>query len=83
MSDTTYCDNCAKRVALAESCPVSALPLSVASANEGESATLCVKCHKQLMEDFWGPKCLEHNEDCFLCKAWEVFENSGRIPETV
>ena len=83
MSDTTYCDNCAKRVTLAECCVISRLPLAIASANEGESAALCPHCYKQLMEDFWGPKCPEYNEDCFLCKAWEVFENSGRIPETV
>lgn len=40
-----FCDHCAAEVTPDTRCIVASLTVPVASANEGESATLCRKCH--------------------------------------
>jgi hypothetical protein len=40
-----YCDDCGCHLHLAARCVVESLPCDIASANEGESATLCRRCY--------------------------------------
>lgn len=48
-----FCDNCAKSLyRLAERFIVEELPCDIASANKGESATLCEMCFKECNEDY-------------------------------
>ncbi len=39
-----YCDDCGEKIQLGKECHYDALPQDIASANLGESATLCAKC---------------------------------------
>ena len=39
-----YCDNCAKELDVQTRCAVESLNVDIASANKGESATLCPTC---------------------------------------
>ena len=46
-----WCDNCADALPHAnDRVIVGELPCNIASANEGESAVLCVKCHKECIK---------------------------------
>lgn len=43
-----YCDNCGEKL-FDEVFLYTSLPSDVASANKGESAVLCLKCHEDLI----------------------------------
>jgi hypothetical protein len=45
MCNHEYCDDCGCRVYPKARCVVESLPCDIASANEGESATLCRRCY--------------------------------------
>jgi hypothetical protein len=49
-----FCDHCGKELPITERCIVSALPLNIASANRGESATMCRDCLFELGEQIDG-----------------------------
>lgn len=48
MSEPCFCDNCGCKVYESTRCLVESLPCNIASANEGESATLCPDCFPSL-----------------------------------
>ena len=51
--DSFFCDNCAKSLPhLTGRFVVEELPCDIASANKGESATLCEMCYKECDEDY-------------------------------
>ena len=50
---TIFCDNCAEGLTSYEICPVESLPVSVDSANAGESAQLCISCYETLGINDW------------------------------
>ena len=41
---TVYCDHCASDLLGRQQIPITMLPVSIASANAGESAILCKRC---------------------------------------
>jgi hypothetical protein len=45
MCEHEYCDDCGYRVYPKARCVVESLPRDIASANAGESATLCRRCY--------------------------------------
>ena len=50
---TIFCDNCAEGLTSYEICPVESLPVSIDSANAGESAQLCISCYETLGINDW------------------------------
>lgn len=47
--DKQYCDHCAGLLDGREFFPVRELPVNVSSANEGESAVLCLRCYQAVL----------------------------------
>jgi hypothetical protein len=43
-NETTYCDNCGEQIPTGTAYIFEHLPCDIASANTGESATVCSKC---------------------------------------
>lgn len=52
--DSVFCDDCGKELPITERCIVTNLPRDIASANRGESATMCRDCLFNLGEQLGG-----------------------------
>lgn len=58
-----WCDSCADPIEIGNEFFYSDLPCDIASANKGESATVCRKCDERLVADYYNKKEKENESE--------------------